>query len=217
LATALAVCLGALAASGDRSDVFEARCIGVTDGDTITVLRDGEQIRVRIEGIDAPELGEPFSQNAKRLTAALVHGKDITVEPRGKDRYGRLLARVYVRREDRSRLSLAHALVEAGLAWHFTKYSSDPSLARSQEVAKTAGIGLWSLPNPDPPWMLPRRLSDSGGTAGTVGHVYHGNVTSKVFHAPWCRYYNCKNCMRIFRSREEAIRAGYRPGGHCKP
>ena len=46
---------------------------------------------------------------------------------------------------------------------------------------------------------------------------YHGNVDSKVFHRPGCRYYNCKNCTKVFKTRDAAIRAGYRPGGHCKP
>ncbi|MBA7680632.1 hypothetical protein ES703_88953 [subsurface metagenome] len=49
------------------------------------------------------------------------------------------------------------------------------------------------------------------------GIIYHGNVKSKVFHKPGCRYYNCKDCTATFRSRQNAINAGYRPCKICKP
>lgn len=47
--------------------------------------------------------------------------------------------------------------------------------------------------------------------------VYHGNVRSRVFHHPRCMHYNCKNCTAVFYSREEAIKAGYRPCRICNP
>lgn len=47
--------------------------------------------------------------------------------------------------------------------------------------------------------------------------VYHGNTRSRKFHAPWCYHYDCPNCTRVFTSRDEAIRAGYEPGGNCNP
>ena len=47
--------------------------------------------------------------------------------------------------------------------------------------------------------------------------TYHGNESSKVFHKPSCRFYNCKNCTAVFSSRQAAIDAGYRPCGICKP
>ncbi|XOI73883.1 MAG: Ada metal-binding domain-containing protein [Desulfovibrio aminophilus] len=50
-----------------------------------------------------------------------------------------------------------------------------------------------------------------------AGVVYHGNVKSGVFHRPGCRYYDCKNCVAEFPSREAAIKAGYRPCQVCRP
>ena len=47
--------------------------------------------------------------------------------------------------------------------------------------------------------------------------VYHGNIVGMIFHQPGCRYYNCKNCIATFPSREAAIKAGYRPCKICKP
>jgi methylphosphotriester-DNA--protein-cysteine methyltransferase len=47
--------------------------------------------------------------------------------------------------------------------------------------------------------------------------VFHGNVSSRIFHAPHCRYFDCKNCTASFKSREEAIKAGFRPCKVCNP
>ena len=47
--------------------------------------------------------------------------------------------------------------------------------------------------------------------------AYHGNVRSGVFHRAGCRYYNCRNCVAVFNTREEALKAGYRPCKVCKP
>jgi hypothetical protein len=46
---------------------------------------------------------------------------------------------------------------------------------------------------------------------------YHGNVKTKKFHHPGCRYYSCRNCLAKFKTREEAIKAGYIPCKVCKP
>lgn len=46
---------------------------------------------------------------------------------------------------------------------------------------------------------------------------YHGNIQSKIFHGPSCRYYNCGHCTKIFKTRKEAIDAGYRPCKVCNP
>ena len=127
------------------------------------------------------------------------------------------------------RSDVSAALVQAGLAWHYLKYSSDPVLARAEATAKSAGIGVWSLPKPLPPWEV-RSQRRQGSVAqkararpketspsADAGVVYHGNRRSRVFHAPWCRSYSCKNCVVEFHSRDAAIDAGYRPGGHCRP
>lgn len=51
----------------------------------------------------------------------------------------------------------------------------------------------------------------------TVAKPYHGNLKSKKFHRPGCRYYSCRNCLANFKTREEAIKAGYYPCKVCKP
>lgn len=53
--------------------------------------------------------------------------------------------------------------------------------------------------------------------AATAAQNYHGNVQSRIFHAPNCRYYSCAACVAVFPSREKALAAGYRPCKVCKP
>lgn len=122
--------------------------MGVHDGDSITVLTPGNvQLKVRLEGIDAPELGQPHGKNAKAALSALVSGKVATVKPTGKDRYGRTLARVFV---DAADVNLA--LVRQGWAWHFLTYSRDVALDHAEQEARKEKIGIWENQNPVAPW-----------------------------------------------------------------
>lgn len=67
-----------------QNEAVSARCVGVHDGDSITVLTAGNvQLKVRLEGIDAPELKQPFSQQSKEALSGLVFGKDVTLIKRG--------------------------------------------------------------------------------------------------------------------------------------
>ena len=109
---------------GLSAQTFTAKVVGVHDGDTITVYDGREQTRIRLDGIDCPETGADFSNRAKQLTSDLVFGKQVHLEGKETDRYGRLVARVIVDGRD-----VSLALVEAGLAWHYKQYSDDPVLA----------------------------------------------------------------------------------------
>jgi micrococcal nuclease len=121
--------------------------VGITDGDTLTILRDRQQVRIRIADIDAPESKMQFGQRSKQSLSELCYGRDAVLEERGTDRYGRTIARVKCDGIDVSR-----AQVERGLAWHYVKYSTDSSLGLVQQQAKVARRGLWSDPAPIPPW-----------------------------------------------------------------
>ncbi len=203
------VWLAACAALADEPETFTGRCVKVADGDTITVLRGEEPISVRLEGIDAPERGRDFSRKAKSHLASLVLKQDVTVRVKELDRYGRTVGRVFVHGVDTSL-----DMVESGLAWHFVKYSDDETLAAAELAARAAGVGLWSLHDPSPPWVVRARPDRSEARAeGDV--TYHGNRRSKVFHGPWCHHYNCKNCTVVFETREAAVAAGFRPDGQC--
>jgi endonuclease YncB( thermonuclease family) len=70
------------------------KVIGISDGDTLTVLRGREQVKIRLHGIDAPESGQDFGARAKQHASDLAFGKPVTVRPVEKDRYGRTVAEV---------------------------------------------------------------------------------------------------------------------------
>jgi len=189
---------------------LEGKVVAVRDGDTIEVLAEGDMVfRVRLEGIDCPEYRQDFADEAKRFTSNLVLRKNVIVVEKEKDEYGRIVGRVMIDGEDAS-----VELVRAGLAWHYRHYSDDPLLAKLESEARAARTGLWSAPNPIPPWEYRRESEDRDLKPG---QVYHGNVKSRVFHHPDCPQYDCKNCTLEFRIRGEAIDAGYRPCGICKP
>lgn len=152
LALVLGVLLATYGAAGchrrPRREPFEARVVGVADGDTISVLDGTTQVKVRLNGIDCPERRQAFGARAKQLTSQLVFGKTVTVRPFGKDRYGRVLGEV-VLADGRE---LSRELVAAGMAWHYTRYSKDETLARLERLAREGRVGLWSEARPVAPW-----------------------------------------------------------------
>ena len=203
---------------GSRVPVrFTGRVVAVQDGDTISVLVGRRPVNVRLEGIDCPEPAQPYGRVAKVFTSDHVFGRTVDVEQTTIDRYGRIVGRVFVGGED-----LSNAILAAGLAWHYTEYSSDRALAAAEQSARAAHRGLWSQANPVPPWVYRRpraRVAPSPGSAlpATPGPAgpFRGNVQSHVFHVPGCPNYNCKNCTAVFATREDAIAHGYRPAADC--
>ena len=130
------------------------RVVGVHDGDTITVVDAAKrQYKIRLSGIDAPELGQEFGRQAKQSLSGLVFGKDIVVIHDKVDRWGRLVGKVMVGGSDANL-----AMIEAGLAWHFKKYEKEQAqvdrraYSDAEVRARQTRIGLWSQPNPLPPW-----------------------------------------------------------------
>ena len=135
-------------------DSFEAQCVKVYDGDTIEVMAGGpKSLRVRLHAIDSPEKGQPFSNAASKRTRELIEGRRVRVEVRDRDRYDRLVARIYI--DDRD---LSEQLISEGLAWHYTRYSSELALGRAQREARKARRGLWQDPDPVPPWEFRRSM-----------------------------------------------------------
>ncbi len=115
--------------------------VSVSDGDSVRIRLDGTRrvIRVRLEGIDAPELGEPFSGQARDATRVLMFDKKVQVRAADVDNYDRLVARVLVDGKDSS-----IQLLEAGLACHFTRFENDAGLAKAQLDARNSGKGFWA-------------------------------------------------------------------------
>ncbi len=133
---------------------ISGKVVGITDGDTIDVLHDGNEVTVRLHGIDTPEKDQPFGTQAKRFTASMVMGCNVSVEIVDVDRYGRLVGVVRKTRDGRE---LNKALVAAGYAWWYRKYApNDTELKSLESKARRIEEGLWSQPDPVPPWQWRR-------------------------------------------------------------
>lgn len=120
---------------------FSGRVVGVTDGDTITVLEELiQQHTIRLAEIDAPEQGQPWGDRARQGLSALVFGKSVSVQQTDTDRYGRVVARVFSEGRDVNR-----AMVEEGSAWAYREYLTDDTLIATEARARQGRAGLWSM------------------------------------------------------------------------
>lgn len=137
-----------LASFSITAATFSGKVVAVIDGDTFDMVANGKQIRIRFHGVDAPESHQDFGQKAKQILSSLIYGKEVTCTEAGSPSYGRPVCEVYL--PDQTWVNLE--LVKTGAAWHSTKYSSDKRLADAQKTAQQNKTGLWSLPNPIPPW-----------------------------------------------------------------
>lgn len=147
------LCMLLAAGPGPERTTYQAKVIGITDGDTIEVLRGGTRQKLRLDGIDAPERGQAFAERARERVSGLVFGRIVRVEPRGRDRYGRALARVVLPDGE----NLNETLVAEGLAWWYRRYApKQRQLEELEEGARDKRIGLWADPEPTPPWLWRR-------------------------------------------------------------
>jgi len=202
----------ASSSSLSQKSVYQGKCVGVHDGDTITVLVDSRQIKVRLEGIDAPELGQDFSQRSKRFLSNLVFGKEIVVKEHSIDRHGRTVGRVYV--DDRN---VSPEMAAAGMAWHFKKYSSDTILARLEEAARMGKIGIWSIANPIPPWDYRAGITTaSSSKSSSVDKSNFISSAETVYITRTGKKYHRSSCSSLSKSKipislEDACKRGFEP------
>lgn len=159
-ALCLALFLCAVVFQAYADSVYEGRVVGVSDGDTITVLVGGhEQIKVRLAEIDAPEKAQAFGQRSKQSLSDMAFGKTVRVEQRDVDRYGRVVGRVFTEGTD-----VNAEQVRQGMAWVYRQYARDTTLLTIEKEAREARRGLWSDPYPVPPWEYRH-----GGRGKSVG------------------------------------------------
>ena len=126
---------------------FTGKVVAVSDGDTITVLRGSEQVKVRLAEIDAPEKAQAFKQKSKQALAGLVHGKNVQVVEHGLDKYRRTLGSIYL-----DGLDVNAEQVRQGMAWVFLRYSKNAGFIQLQAEAREQRRGLWFDSEPVPPW-----------------------------------------------------------------
>ena len=182
-----------------QSDLTEAIVVRVIDGDTI-VLNNGE--RVRLIGIDAPEIGEPGADEATQFVRERVEGLTVWLEADGadRDRFGRLRRYVWLQQpsntQDENQIrqhQLNALLLENGLA-------------RVMIIGRVRNEALF------------RQLTSVPATSSeAIQSSFIGNKNSQIFHTLECNSLPSQQNRLIFESREDAIRAGYRACQRCSP
>lgn len=133
---------------------LEGLVVGVSDGDTITVL-DAEktQHKIRLAGIDSPEKAQAFGNRAKEHLSSLVYRKRVGIDGDKVDRYGRRVGKVILDGCD-----VCLEMVESGFAWHYVKYAREQSradralYAAAERDARASKRGLWRDSDPVAPW-----------------------------------------------------------------
>ena len=185
----------------------------VIDGDSLMLKTAlGNQLELRLAGIDAPELDQPFGTRAAAGLRSRVLGKEIAVVLHGADRYGRLLGCPQIAGED-----LCHTLVAAGQAWAYGHVAGSDRYDAAQAEAQRRRLGLWrTTVDPQPPWhwRTQRRAS-----ANPRGCTIKGNISRKgerIYHAPGQQDYERTRIStargeRWFCSKSDAQAAGWRP------
>jgi micrococcal nuclease len=143
--------------SKNRSAVLPTKVISIADGDTFSILQNNQTLRIRIDAIDAPEKGMPYSKQSKKYLAALCFHKPVKLKVMKTDRYGRLIARAILP----DGRDISAEMIRAGMAWHYKQYSADKTLAHLEILARQKHIGLWQDPHPIAPWEI-RKLHRNG-------------------------------------------------------
>lgn len=198
----------------------------VVDGDTIVV----QGVRVRLEGIDAPELEQSCGRAPSRFwsggswrcgreaadhVARLVRERTVRCDSRGTDVYGRLLGVCVV-----EGLEINADLVRQGLAWAFVKYSQ--RYVALEAEARAAKRGIWQgEATPAWVWRAERwqaTQAERPAPTAPANCPIKGNITrsGQIYHMPWDRWYEKTRIEpakgeRWFCSELEAVAAGWRP------
>jgi micrococcal nuclease len=136
-----------LALVGTQSSA--ATVIGVSDGDTLTVLDKGRPVKVRLANIDAPEKQQAFGARSKQSLSELCFGRDATLKSSARDRYGRTVAVVHC-----DKVNANVAQVSKGMAWVYRQYNRDAALPAIETMARLSRAGLWAEPRPLEPWLF---------------------------------------------------------------
>ena len=127
------------------AQVLKGRAVGITDGDTFTLLVNGnEQVKIRIDGIDAPEKKQDFGNRAKEYLSGMIWGKELTVKVSKKDKYGRSIGKISTPEIK----DVGLEMIKAGYAWQYRDYNKEQSYEEAEKLARKNRNGLWLDKNP---------------------------------------------------------------------
>lgn len=136
----------------NNAEKWQVKPGSIHDGDTLRVIRDDEELKIRFCGIDAPELKQPLGIESRNYLRSLIHKSDgtIYVKPIEKDRYNRTVAELWIpiKPDYEQQIHLNTAMVEAGMAYHYQQYSgnceSAENLGWAEKIARDEKLGVWN-------------------------------------------------------------------------
>lgn len=224
----VALCSLPLLLPSVHAKTLAGKVVGVTDGDTITVLVEQHPVKVRLHGIDSPESHQAYGTQAKKFTSKMAFDKMAKVIVHDRDQYGRTVGEIIL--PDGNNLNAS--ITRHGFAWAYVQYSKK-FVAQEQE-AKKFKRGLWADSNPTPPWEFRRGGSRTSPTPSVRGRSSASaptvktptrarapspvpdesprvwvNTDSGVYHYPHCRWYGNTN-YGSYMSEKQAVASGNR-------
>jgi hypothetical protein len=150
------------------------------DGDTVMVLRDGHKTKIRLANIDAPEKDQPFGKQSRDSLVELVSKKQVQIESKAVDQYGRIVGLISVDGRNANQEQ-----IQRGLAWEYSHFHSDKTYIRLQNEARQARRGLWSQAGSQAPWEW-RRLHSPAKPASTAHQSAIRNSTPVMLYDMQC-------------------------------
>lgn len=204
----LAVC--AVAHAGDA---LVGKVIHIADGDTLTLLSQGERFQVTLLGIDAPERGQPYGAESKRCLGELALGKTAHVVETERNTHGALVGRVRV-----GGLDVGAAMVERGCAWVHRDHRHDAAALGEEARAGRRQLGLWANAGAISPWEWRDGVRTTPREAGDVRGFVVGNSRTRLYHPPGCAHSaKVAGSERVlFLSTRAAEADGYRLAASCR-
>lgn len=126
---------------------FEGYVVKVSDGDSFIIKSQGKKIRVRMYGIDAPELKQKYGKDSKRYLEDMILGKKVELKVLYEDKYRRKIARVYYKNKE-----INIEMLRSGHAWFYEYHAKkEKDYRRAYEEARKERRGVWKDKNPENP------------------------------------------------------------------
>lgn len=148
------VLLRLLGPGESRAEELTGNVMRVIDGDTVDLSTPTGQRRIRLFGIDAPEIGQPSGSEARKALSSWIDGQSVVVKVIASDRHGRTVGQLFVKDIDVSLMLIQH-----GWAWHSSRHNPDRLAQEAEQTARRERRGLWRDPSPLPPWQWRRDRS----------------------------------------------------------
>jgi micrococcal nuclease len=204
-----------------QAATFRGKVVGVSDGNTITVLAAGnKQFKIRLLAIDTPESGQAFGDKSKQALSKNVFGQFVQVLRTEQDKFKRVLGNITI-----GQRWINLEMVAEGWAWHYKQYDKDKRFAVAEVKAKAARTGLWAWQNPVAPWEWRREKKGGNKPAtkpptkplpripATPAGVVYITKTGKKYHTASCQHLK-KSRIAIALAN---ARRSHTPCKRCKP